>query len=270
MPTPRIQQFTVAGVCSVLWFSTIVSNIWARKTDLEQQLEQFPPLLGIAEKFNIDVFVTDLEFPVRTTTGLIDAKGSPAHRIEKYQSLFADEFNHYPKELVRNSKLKRVVLCENLSFAGQRRNAIPDFEHDTLYLDIERGDYNQLYQRKVIHHEFFHMIDYRDDGKVYLDATWSALNESTFRYGSGGRNAQSDASTSLLTDRYPGFLNHYSTTGVEEDKAEMFANMLVEPQHVERRAFKDPIVNSKCEAMKSLIKKFCPEVTDEFWKGNTK
>ncbi len=62
-----------------------------------------------------------------------------------------------------------VVRARELTFAGQRRNAIPDFEHDTLYLDVSRGAYSKSYFRKVIHHEFFHIIDYRDDGSLYND-----------------------------------------------------------------------------------------------------
>ena len=109
-----------------------------------------------------------------------------------------------------------MVLCKELSFAGQRRNAIPDCEHETLYLDVSRGSYSKTYLRGVIHHEFFHIIDFRDDGSVYQDKRWKALNPEKFRYGSGGRTVQDLAKTSVLTDKYPGFLNHYSTTGVEE------------------------------------------------------
>jgi Putative zinc-binding metallo-peptidase len=172
----------------------------------------------------------------------------------------------YPIGLVHRSNLKRVVLCEELKFDGQRRNAIPDFEHDVLYLDVKRGDYNTLYQRKVIHHEFFHIIDYKDDGSVYADKAWDALNPASFQYGTGGRNAQENASTSLLTNRFPGFLNHYSTTGVEEDKAEVFANMMVEPKHVDTRAANDSVIKAKRDAMKSLLQEFCAEVDEEFWK----
>ena len=240
---------------------------WAQLPEARKRT--LPQLQQIAEKFEIEVATTNLGFPIKTIHGLIEGKEAADETLKKYQKLLAAEFNRYPKALVYNSKLARIVLCEELSFDGQRRNAIPDFEHDVLYLDVKRGDYNLQYQCKVIHHEFFHLIDFKDDGIVYADKAWAALNPATFHYGTGGRNAQDDASTSLLTDRFPGFLNHYSTTGVEEDKAEMFANMIVVPKHVESLAAKDPVIRSKVSAMKSLIQNFCPEIKDKFWRLRT-
>ena len=167
---------------------------------------------------------------------------------------------------MKATKLKRIVICEDLSFDGQRRSAVPDFEHLTLYLDAKRGDYHPVYQRKVIHHEFFHLVDFADDGKVYEDPNWNSLNSADFRYGAGGKNSQDNASTSVLTNLYPGFLNHYSTTGIEEDKAEIFANLMVEPQYISTHAKSDSVLGKKVESLKALLIRFCPEVNTDFWK----
>ena len=249
---------------------TFASLGWAQMPDVRKSADHLQQLQEVSAKFEIELVTSELGFPIKTIHGMIEGKEADRVVLEKYQKLLAAELNRYPPSLVRNAKLKRIALCAELSFDGQRRNAIPDFEHDVLYLDVERGDYNSQYQRKVIHHEFFHMIDYKDDGSVYADAAWSGLNAAAFQYGNGGRNAQDDADTSVLTDRFPGFLNHYSTTGVEEDKAEMFANMMVVPQYVEVRAADDPIIKSKTLAMKSLIQKFCPEIEEGFWKRASK
>ena len=60
-------------------------------------------------------------------------------------------------------------------------------------------------------------------GRLIPVFRWDALKPKDFKYGSGGKNAQDISTTSLLTEKYPGFLNHYSTTAVEEDKAEVLA-----------------------------------------------
>ncbi|HEV2704602.1 MAG TPA: putative zinc-binding metallopeptidase [Pyrinomonadaceae bacterium] len=225
----------------------------------------FAALAKVAKAYNIEIVTADLGLPVQTTHGAIEGRPAAQQELENYADLFVQEFTLYPTALVKRARLKRVVLCNEVAFAGQRRNAVPDFEHDTLYLDVSRGAYNKLYLRKVIHHEFFHIVDYRDDGSVYKDDLWAALNPSGFQYGTGGRNAQDKPDTSLLTDKYPGFLNHYSTTGVEEDKAEMFANMFVEPAYVESRMKKDAVLRSKVVLMKSLLGRFCPDMSDAFW-----
>ncbi|MBP3956012.1 hypothetical protein J8F10_12020 [Gemmata sp. G18] len=222
------------------------------------------PLEAVARAYRIEV-TTESAFPVRTTYGAIDGKSPDRAARERYVPLFISEFTLYPRELVTRSKLKRVVLCAELSFAGQRRNAVPDFEHDTLYLDAERGAGDRTYLRKVIHHEFFHIIDYRDDGQLYSDAGWAALNPRDFMYGTGGANAQTTSTTSVLTSAVPGFLNHYSTTGVEEDKAEVFANMIVDSAYVEERIKTDRVLASKVERMRALMARFCPDANESFW-----
>jgi hypothetical protein len=223
-------------------------------------------LARLAETYAIEIVADAPTFPVKTTHGVIDGKHARRPAVEAYATLFVPEWSLYPPELVKRAELKRVVFCEELTFAGGRRNAIPDYEHDTLYLDVSRGNYSPSYLRKVIHHEFFHVIDYKDDGSVYADEQWAALNPPGFKYGTGGLAAQGDANTSVLTDKRPGFLNLYSMTGVEEDKAEVFANLIVDFAYVERRARKENVLRAKAERMRELLAAFCPDVNDAFWK----
>ncbi|MGZ8844818.1 MAG: putative zinc-binding metallopeptidase, partial [Pyrinomonadaceae bacterium] len=220
----------------------------------------------IAQAYHIEIITGAMTFPVKTTYGLIEGKPAERKDLENYSGVFASEFTVYPTSLVKLSRLKRIVICIELSFAGQRRNAIPDFEHDTLYLDPSRGSYSPTYMRKVMHHEFFHIIDYLDDGELYQDERWSSLNPPGFKYGTGGINAQSLSSSSLTTDQFPGFLNYYSTTGVEEDKAELFAFLIVDPRYIEQRIKSDAVVRAKVKFMMELLHTFCPELNDEFWK----
>ena len=256
---PLSQAFK--GIVSPLLFLLVFA--FQKQSLIASDIHERLKTLGVS--YDIQVITDDLVLPVRTTHGPIDGKKASEEDMRAYGEIFISEFALYPKELVKRSRLKRVVLCSELSFAGQRRNAIPDFEHDTLYLDVSRGSYNKKYMRKVVHHEFFHIIDFRDDGLLYQDERWGRLNPDKFKYGDGGKNAQSLSETSVLTDKFPGFLNHYSTTGVEEDKAEVFANMIVEPKHVEDKTRKDPVFDTKVHAMKELLSSFCVQMDKQFW-----
>jgi len=223
------------------------------------------PLAEVTRRHGVPVLAADPGLPVATRYGAIEGRAAEPADVAAYAPVLAAELRRYPPELVRRAGLRRVALCADLAFAGQRRNAVPDFQNDTLYLEVKRGSMNRLYLRKVIHHEFFHIVDLRDDGRLYRDDAWALLNPPGFRYGSGGRTAQDLAATSVLTTRYPGFLNHYSTTGVEEDKAEVFANLLVEPEVVRRRIAADPVLAAKVARMKELVAAFCPAVDEAFW-----
>lgn len=260
--TVALLKLYYRSVLLVLHPSLLCSAAWAQAKAPEIP---FTELARIANSFDIEIVTADLSFPVKTTHGMIAGTNAVSKELKDYISLFVQEFGLYPPDLVRRSQLKRVVLCSELSFGGQRRNAIPDFEHDTLYFDVSRGAHNQSYLRKVIHHEYFHLIDYRYDGNVYKDDCWESLNPDNFAYGGGGAAVQDMSRTSILTDQIPGFLNHYSTTGVEEDKAEFFANMIVDHKYVESRARKDRVINAKLERMKELLVEFCPEMNEMFW-----
>ena len=222
-------------------------------------------LSEIARRDEIEIVTLDPRFLIATTYGKIAGRPAAGDEIDRYSVLFLREFSLYPPSLIKRCGLKRIVLCKELAFDGQLRGAIPDFEHDTLYLDVLRGGSDPLYLCKVLHHEFFHIIDYRDDGHVYEDQEWAALNPPGFKYGTGGKNAQHVASARELTDKFPGFLNYYSTTGVEEDKAEVFANLIVDPAYVAQRTKDDRVLGAKVQALKKLLVKFCPEVNTAFW-----
>jgi hypothetical protein len=233
-----------------------------------QSPSQALPLVELAQtatNYGIEIVADDLGFPVRTTWGIIDGSTADDGELLRYTKFFVPEFELYPVDIIRRTRIKRVSLCCDLSFAGQRRAAVPDYEHNTLYLDVGWGTYDTSYRRKVIHHEFFHFIDYCDDGSVYQDDSWNRLNPAHFQYGLGGHAAQAMAMTSDLTTRYRGFLNHYSTTGVEEDKAEVFANLIVETGYSEARAKDDAVLQAKIERMKELLASFCPEMDGRFW-----
>jgi len=220
---------------------------------------------SVARAYEIEILPTTREFSVGTTHGSITGSPAADSALGTYAALFAAEFSLYPPALIRRVGLERVVCCEDLAFAGQNRGAVPDFEHDTLYLDVSRGAFSPDYLRRVIHHEFFHMVDFADDGVIYADPGWARLNSAEFRYGNGGKAAQGRSTSSILTHNFPGFLDYYATTGVEEDKAEVFACLLAEPAYVEMRIQTDTVLGAKVNRMKELLARFCPDLDERFW-----
>lgn len=225
---------------------------------------------SLEERYEIEIVWRQPALPADTTWGVIEGRGSDSAGLTRYQKLLKREFSLYPQSLVAKTKLQRIVLCQGLTFAGQRRFAIPDFEHDTYYLDVGSRNETDHYLCKVIHHDFFHIIDYRDDGLLYEDEHWKMLNPPDFKYGRGGASALGDSTTGALTDRYPGFLNNYSTTGVEEDKAEIFAHLIVSNCTVSERIASDEIVKLKVDMLKRVVHAFCADIDGSFWTESSK
>lgn len=224
-------------------------------------------LAAIAKKYDLEIVTVAPKFPVKMRSGEIDGGPATKRDADSYAAIFAFEWSLYPPELVKKTRLKKVVFCQDLSFAKQKRTAVPDFENDVLYLDAARGRTDEHYVRKVIHHEFFHIIDLVDDGNLYEDVRWVKLNPPDFKYGPGGAKLQDDPTVTAICNDLPGFFNRYAASGVEEDKAEVFAHLIVEPKWMADRAKKDKYMRAKVERMKELLADFAPKVDDAFWKA---
>lgn len=233
-------------------------------TQPDQRAHFAQALKAFTDKYKIPLSFQE-RFPIQTTHGAIDGKDATDADIKRYAALFFPEWQLYPASLIQKTKLTKIVFCANLSFAGQPRTAIPDLENNVLYLDVARSPSNDDYNRRTIHHEFFHIIDWYDDRKLYSDPDWEKLNPQGFQYGTGGQNAQCDPFGSLLTDKYPGFFTSYSRSGVEEDKAEVFSILIVFAQAATQRSQTDAIIAAKIQKMKQLLLRFCPDLNDAFW-----
>jgi len=214
---------------------------------LLQQLTS-PPCVELSQKQS-----------VQSGGGFITCEPSPFDDALDAAVRIQREFKDYPRQLFERAGCTRIVLCTKLAYAGQLRAAIPDWGHNTLYIDTQRGAKSPGYPEHVLHHEFFHLIDHADDGDVYNDPTWSALNPSGFRYGNGGVNAQTTRNTGALTDSIPGFLTHYATTGVEEDKAELFAFSITHKVYINARVQTDTTLAVKLLRLKAILKNLCPD-----------
>jgi hypothetical protein len=212
---------------------------------------------GVASLREVQVGTPEGELTVWSyqSSPLIRAAPAQQGEINRYAPVFAEEFGIYPVSLVRQARLGRIVLCTQLKVDSQPAGGVFEHQQATIFLDVNYLSDDRSHARKAIHHEFFHLLDYRDDGTADMDFKWVALNAPGCRYGTGGsaaRVAGSDANS----ERHPGFFNLYSTSAVEEDKAEVFANMIVEPNYVKARAAADPVIKAKVARMKELLADF--------------
>lgn len=190
-----------------------------------------------------------------------DAEG---YAVRKYLPDIVRSLSVFSPSVFKKVGLKRVVLCNGLWYKSQYRSAIPDFTSDVLYLDLSESSYPPEGAKIAIAHELFHMIDFYDDGKLYEDKSWSRLNKGP-GYGHGGKWVLDDVHAGDLNYTRPGFLDRYSTTGVEEDKATLFAYMISDYKMVAKRAEKDAILRAKMNRMRTLLNHFDSSFNTTFW-----
>ena len=203
----------------------------------------------------------DTGWPLRYAT--IDSRFDPA--LADYLAVFEQEFSKMPKGLIRLSGLRTVVFVSNLTMAGQSRAAVPDYDNEVLYYDVSlRGS---QHARRVVHHEFYHMLEQQLYGSVYYkDPHWGALNAPGFVYGNGGASERR-RSLAAYNHPYPGFINGYAMSGLEEDKAEIWTILWLDSnwQQVYPMLKDDCILVAKINYMMAQMAAKSDALPVDFW-----
>ncbi|MEK7485078.1 MAG: tetratricopeptide repeat protein [Planctomycetota bacterium] len=218
-------------------------------------------LKQLGKDYQLEILSTHFGSFVTNSGGEIQAVQASTDSLQKYAPLLVQELRLYPKAFIQKLPMKRIILCTQLAYEKQLRAGIPYTDQKTLWLDVE---FPQNYLRHTFHHELYHILDQADDGYLYQDNTWSALNRPEFRYGLGGRYMR-DSEAAIIRYDIEGCLNRYSTSGVEEDKAEIFTYLITAPQKLEEFAWSDPIVRRKIRLLQRQIREFSPELDSSFW-----
>lgn len=218
---------------------------------------------GIAVKFGHKVEVRKAAFTDQAQGYKVEGNLATPAAMEKYAPLWIKEWSRYSPGVIAKAKVAKIVFCEKLTLNGQPRAAVPAFDLKTMYFDPALGSYAPDYQRSVIHHEFFHMMDYRM-GKMRIDPEWSALNPKGFKYGTGGEKMRTSGVGNLTTE-IPGFLTPYGTSAIEEDKAELFAHLIVNTKFVVDQASKDAVLASKIALLKKRLESYDAGFNADFW-----
>lgn len=224
----------------------------------------------IEHKYNVDI---EYENPPHssypgsnfTVLSIEDEEG-----LAEYVLIFYDEFNRYPQDFIKNVDLRKVAFVKNLSIDGQYLAAEPDSDQEILFYDIYLGNDYEGYQQEVIHHEFYHMIEEEINGDAYYkDPIWASFNDPDFKYGSGGALAYDDPEYTDAIPESGGFISGYSTYGLEEDKAEIFANLMIPELSVKlySLAENDDVLNKKITYMKDFLSKHSEYMGEDFWQN---
>jgi hypothetical protein len=186
--------------------------------------------------------------------------------VKNYGALFIDEWAKYPTDWVKSTRVKSIAIVKRLSVIGQTRAANWDPAGQAMYYDV---GYLGDYAREVVHHEYNHLFTYNFYGSATPnDAAWSKLNSPGFSYGLGGAFCYVPGNSCLTGDHpVPGFVSGYSTSGMEEDRAEVYAYMFTTSYYKKMKSWmaSDTILVNKFNHMQQFINKRSPVVTQSFF-----
>jgi len=130
-----------------------------------------------------------------------------------------------PDASLRKLRLRYVILCSRAMAAGQRIGGIPVPPLDLLMLDVGESGSNTLHLQHGFLHELYHLIEFRFN--TYQDTEWQKRFGAGYANSYDGRMAQSPIGSGKR-----GFLNAYAETYPHEERAELFASLLLSPAEV--------------------------------------
>lgn len=214
-------------------------------------------LAQLGKKFAVEIVTDHAEFSTQV------AYSRPSHaQVSICAGLLSRELEVYPVEIIRKSRLERIVICSNLKTYHREVAGLAEmgwFVIDTIFLNADAVSKDYEYARRTIHHELFHAIDYHDDLLKYVDPDWHRLNSEGYRK-SPDRHVPYNSPSDAI-----GFLSTHSMTAVYEDKAEVYAHLMVNYAELEARTRQDAVLARKVERMKELLYRFCQEFNESFW-----
>lgn len=189
-------------------------------------------------------------------------------------------FDKYPDKFIRFTGLRKLVLCADLKFRGVRAGGFVFFGEKIMYIDAKHAKRLGKNFERMVHHEFYHLVDLIDDGLMDHDAEWTGLNHKNAHYGQGGLSMAGDLSLKYariskpgflkmygtpIDQSTPGFLSIYGTASPAEDKAEYFGNMMTRYSQVQNYANRDEVIQKKMSLMKDRLRLFNKGFDTEYW-----
>ena len=221
---------------------------------------------SLLDRLGMDLYIPDSKYNL--STDFFDLSSNPATStdLDLYSPLFMLEWWIYPKKFIEKANIKRITFVHDIEFTTnsytQSRTGCPDYKN-TKSLIFATHETNFAYMRIVLHHEFFHYVDYADD-QSYDDDGWEKLNQKGFKYGNGG---DSEREWVKLEKDIKGFINHYSTTDMAEDRAEIYQYLIGCPDEALNN--KDIIVRKKAKRIQNFINTFDKDgignIKNNFW-----
>jgi hypothetical protein len=178
----------------------------------------------------------------------ISCDKSKKNELDKKYLIVEKNLNKYETDFLIKNNLKFIILCENLSVSSINTGGVPNILTRSLILDIK---FNQEHFERMIHHEFFHMIQAKHN-KVFDETLWSKFNKASFKY--ADCSTCSDRTDLSLYRNTDGFLTEYSKSIPSEDMAEIFSFLMTNRKLVENIIESDLILKNKVNYLKNNLK----------------
>jgi len=219
-----------------------------REPPLDQLIEKVKAIYGINLHYAEGPVSKFIDFDYSLT----NVKDYPT--LEKAILLFIQEISLYPKNFFRYAHCQDIYFVQKLFYKQKPVDGFFSKSTNYIFYDYLRSSSNTQKTRHKIHHEIYHLVGSKHPFWKEHGPAWEALNRTGFSYNQK-YNLHERNPINFFAPPEPGFVTDYAMSSAEEDRAEVFACMMlpVELKLMEQWAQKDKILFKKVEVMREFL-----------------
>jgi len=184
-------------------------------------------------------------------------------QFKAFVRMLRDELDMYPEAIVSRLGFGNIYILDEFTFrdvklAGQSFSWIskPAVAYGLNSFKPEDASSRAFFCRTT-HHEVFHAIErqFTRSGGPLFGATWDALNETGFKYRIGPNSVSAEGQPTHTKDNAgrKGFAEPYGMNIATDDRATMYARMMVADKVFYGRLATDPILLAKTNRLQEFF-----------------
>ncbi len=155
--------------------------------------------------------------------------------------------------------LKKIYLVKSLYVDGTFRSGMPEAQfEDAVYFDIDSKYFTSedgKYMRRTIHHEIRHLADYNQYSTYKpQDSKWLQCNPAQNSYLNSVASMYANPAYAHAAHPKAGFITGYATSGIDEDRAEVYAYYMTDRAYLYKTAIEDASLSCKVAQTETLIR----------------
>ncbi|TSA33040.1 MAG: hypothetical protein D4R66_05200 [Opitutales bacterium] len=192
-------------------------------------------------------------------------------QFKAFVRMLRDELDMYPEAIVSRLGFGNIYILDEFTYrdvklAGQSFSWIPK---PAVAYGLNSFKPEEMASRaffsRTTHHEVFHAMErqFTRSGGPLFGATWDALNEPGFKYRIGPDSVSAEGQPTHTKDNKgrKGFAEPYGMNIATDDRATMYARMMVADQVFYGRLAHDPILLAKTNRLQEFFRNIRQEIS---------
>ena len=193
-------------------------------------------------------------------------------QFKAFVRMLREELDMYPDAIVSRLGFGNIYILDEFTYrdvklAGQSFSWIPKPAVAYGLNSFKPDDVaSRAFFSRTTHHEVFHAMErqFTRSGSPLFGATWDALNEDGFKYRIGPNSVSAEGQPTHTKDNKgrKGFAEPYGMNIATDDRATMYARMMVADQVFYGRLATDPILLAKTNRLQEFFRNIRQELSN--------